>query len=83
MGALISQTDVFQCQLDRSEGGLGGSTAYMSCGEGLFPIKRLYELVAAKARNTQHQSSLLANVHIMQCYNAEDALDTMVFEYRW
>ena len=93
-----------QCALPICNGGLGGATAYMSCGEGEFPIKRLAQMsrssryrtygstvseTAASAVTSESDADLpngevnisnrlLKSVHIEQCRNTEEAIDTLV-----
>lgn len=68
---------LFQCQLSKSHGGLSGSVAYICAGEGQFPIKRLTELADHYERKYS-LTDMLANVHVMQCYNIDDALSVLV-----
>lgn len=68
-----------QCHLLKSMGGLGGSTAYLCCGEGTFPVRRLEQL----SRSYEMKSGIpfcefMDSVHIEQCHNADDVLDTVV-----
>ena len=60
-----------QCQQPSSSGGLGGACAYIACGEGDFPIRRLNQLASAQPGTS------LENVHIEQCYSPEDMLSTL------
>eukprot|EP01032_Pedospumella_encystans_P009253 gene9253-10910_t len=62
-----------QVQLDALHGGRSGASAYLSCGEGTFPIRRLSQLASAYQQRTGIQSQeFLRNVHIEHCYNIED-----------
>jgi RecA/RadA recombinase len=70
-----------QCQLPPEEGGLLGSTAYMSCGEGEFPIRRLQQLAerfAVRSRSGQSPTELLSRVHIEKCYCSENIQETIL-----
>eukprot|EP01032_Pedospumella_encystans_P009388 gene9388-11051_t len=63
-----------QVQLDALHGGRSGASAYLSCGEGTFPIRRLSQLASAYQQRTGiHSQEFLRNVHIEHCYNIEDA----------
>lgn len=67
-----------QCQLPVSKGGLNGSCAYLMCGEGDFPIRRLSQLSAVyESKFGILQSSLLEKIHIEKCYTPEDAQKTL------
>jgi hypothetical protein len=56
-----------------------GSVAILSCGEGLFPIRRLSQLAQAYEASTGIAAGdYLSRIHIEQCNNTEEALDTMV-----
>jgi hypothetical protein len=60
-------------------GGCRGETAYLSCGEGTFPIRRLSQLATAyEARTGIPSSVLLSRVHIEHCYNIDDAKEILV-----
>ena len=53
--------------------------AVLSCGEGLYPIKRLSQLaVAYEQKSTLKVKDYLSNIHIEECKNSEDAMDTLV-----
>ena len=47
----ICLTLALRCQLPHDLGGMEGTTAYMSCGEGDFPVRRLSQM--ANAMNSQ------------------------------
>ena len=78
-----------QCHLDRSLGGLGGSTVYLSCGEGLFPDRRLDQLseaYAAKYRSISStsistrplsQRDFLNNVHVLTLHHTGQAQEVL------
>jgi len=60
-------------------GGCSGETAYLSCGEGTFPIRRLSQLATAYETRTGIPSPvLLSRVHIEHCYNIDDAKEILV-----
>ena len=66
------------CQLNGLSGGLSGSTAYLSCGEGEFPIRRLQQLAEFYEKQYGVSSySLLAGVHIQKCYSTENLIETI------
>lgn len=44
-----------RCQLSPELGGCGGTAAYMSCGEGEFPIRRLSQMAAAMTKDLHNQ----------------------------
>ena len=56
-----------------SSGGLNGSCAYISCGEGEFPIRRLSQLQSSPA----FEGCTLEKVLIEQCYSPEDMISTL------
>ena len=63
-----------QCQLPIELGGLNSNVAYLSCGEGEFPIKRLNQLAKAyalKSNNFKTSQEFLDGVKIEQCHTAE------------
>ncbi len=69
-----------QCSLPIESGGLNGNTAYLCCGEGDFPIKRLSQL--ANIYNTKYNKdnpkiNFLENIHIETNYHVEQLLDTL------
>ena len=69
-----------QCSLPIELGGLSGNTAYLCCGEGDFPIKRLSQL--ANIYNTKYNKdnakiNFLENIHIENNYHVEQLLDTL------
>lgn len=67
-----------QCQLPLSSGGIAGCCAYLSCGEGDFPIRRLSQLASSfEARSGFTQTTLLGNIFINQCYSPEDVQNTL------
>lgn len=67
-----------QAALPLTQGGLDGSTAYICCGEGEFPIRRLQQLaVAFEGRSTIDHNKLLSKVHIEKCYHSEALEDTV------
>ena len=68
-----------QSQLPPLSGGLDGKTAYLSCGEGEFPIQRLMQLSEVyEQAHGQRKRSLLDGVLIENCHNAEDILDSLI-----
>lgn len=68
-----------QCHLLKSMGGLGGSTAYLCCGEGTFPVRRLEQLSHSyETKSGIPYTEFMDSVHIEQCHNADDVLDTLV-----
>jgi hypothetical protein len=72
-------TLALQVQLDLQHGGRDGAAAYLSCGEGTFPIRRLSQMAQAFAvRTGLPQERLLSNVHIEHCYNIDDAQTILV-----
>jgi DNA-repair protein XRCC3 len=69
-----------QCSLPEELGGLNGSTAYLCCGEGEFPIRRLQQLTSVYDTRDDislSQSQLLSNVHIEKCYSSESIEETI------
>ena len=62
-----------QCQLPVSSGGLDGACAYITCGEGEFPIRRLSQLQSSPA----FTGCTLEKIHIEQCYSPEDMTKTL------
>lgn len=69
-----------QCSLPIELGGLNGNTAYLCCGEGDFPIKRLSQL--ANVYDTKYNKdytkiNFLENIHIENNYHVEQLLDTL------
>ena len=68
-----------QCHLDGSMGGLGGATAYLCCGEGSFPVRRLEQLSHSfEKKSGVPYKDFMSSIHIEQCHNADDVLDTLV-----
>ncbi len=68
-----------QAQVSPLRGGLDGSVAYISCGEGQFPIRRLSQL--AKHYEEKHSiqvQDLLSGVHIEECPNVDDFMIILV-----
>lgn len=69
-----------QCQLAESDGGLGGSVAYLCCGEGEFPITRFAEIL--RLRSGMYPSAaavqFLEGLHIEKYHTVEDLLDSLV-----
>lgn len=62
--------------------GLGGSTAYISCGEGTFPVRRLEQLAHSfEKKSGISYREFMDSVHIEQCHNADDVLETLVSYY--
>ena len=59
-----------------------GGVAILSCGEGLYPIKRLSQLASVYEKKSHHIKTrdYLLNVHIEECKNAEEAMETLVRE---
>jgi RecA/RadA recombinase len=67
-----------QCQLPIACGGIEGSCAYISCGEGEFPIRRLSQLASAfESKFNIPQSKLLEGIFIENCYSPEDVYSTL------
>ena len=67
-----------QCQLPLADGGWDGKAAYMSCGEGEFPIQRLVQLGESyEATYGLTKRALLDGVLIESYHNAEDILDSL------
>lgn len=61
---------------------MNGSTAYVSCGEGTFPIRRLSQLAMQYESKTGVPNQLfLSKVLIEHCYNSEDAQEILVMKY--
>ena len=72
-----------QCHLIEAEGGLSGATAYICCGEGLFPVRRLEQLSHCfQNKSGISYTEFMDSVHIEQCHNADDVLHTLVC-LRW
>ena len=68
-----------QAQVSPLRGGLDGSVAYISCGEGQFPIRRLSQL--AKYYEEKHSiqvQDLLSGVHIEECPNVDEFMTILV-----
>ena len=59
-----------QCQLPITSGGLNGSCAYITSGEGEFPIRRLSQLQSSPA----FRDCTLERVFIEQCFSPEDMI---------
>ena len=68
-----------QCCLPPAYGGLGGKAAYLCCGEGEFPFRRLAQIATSLSHRlgTSSHEELLQNVQINQCHNADDVLDAL------
>ena len=68
-----------QAQLSPLLGGLDGSVAYISCGEGQFPIRRLSQLAKyyQEKYNIKNQD-LLSGIHIEECPNLDDFMAILV-----
>ena len=68
-----------QCCLPPAYGGLGGKAAYLCCGEGEFPFRRLAQIATSLSNRlgTSSHEELLQNVQINQCHNADDVLDAL------
>ena len=59
-----------QAQVSPLRGGLDGSVAYISCGEGQFPIRRLSQLAKHYEEKYSIQvQDLLSGVHIEECHD--------------
>lgn len=69
-----------RCCLPHEMGGVAGKTAYMSCGEGEFPVRRLSQIVTGCFDGSKDENMILQNIMIEQCYTVEDALDSLVSE---
>lgn len=55
-----------------------GSTAYLSCGEGDFPIKRLSQIAISLEHKTNiPQSEFLNHIHIEMCHTSDDVINTL------
>ena len=68
-----------QCQLPKNMGGIDGTAAYLNCGEGEFPIRRLSQIAQdLENRTSTNANSFLSNVHIEQCYTIDDIEYTLV-----
>lgn len=68
-----------QCHLLKSMGGLEGSTAYLCCGEGVFPVRRLEQMSRGfETKSGISYREFMNSIHIEQCHNADDVLDTLV-----
>ena len=68
-----------QCCLPPAYGGLGGKAAYLCCGEGEFPFRRLAQIATSLSNRlgiSSHEE-LLQNVQINQCHNSDDVLDAL------
>lgn len=71
-------TLALRCHLPCSSGGLSGSTAYMSCGESDFPIRRLQQLATSlETRHKISQSEFMSNVHIERCFNSDNIYESL------
>jgi len=69
-----------QCSLPFEFGGLNGNTAYLCCGEGEFPIKRLSQLANiynSKYNKDKPKINFLENIHIEINYHVEQILNTL------
>ena len=74
-----------QIQLQKSQGGLDGKTAYLSCGEGEFPIRRLSQLsdsFLSRASSHLHNTitskeQLLDGVKIEQCHSVDQLKESL------
>ena len=74
----ICLTLSLQCQLSINNGGLDGKCAYMSCGEGEFPIRRLLQLAGAyEAKTGISQNSFVERVLIQKSYTPDEAQLTL------
>lgn len=74
----VCLTLALQAQLSSTFGGLSGSVAYLSCGEGEFPIRRLSQVASFyEIKTKRKQSDFLKNVHIEQCYSVDDIHDSL------
>lgn len=68
-----------QCHLMEAFGGLSGATAYLCCGEGSFPVRRLEQLAHSfQDKSGTSYTEFMKSVYIEQCHNADDVLDTLV-----
>ena len=68
-----------QCHLRESVGGLSGATAYLCCGEGSFPVRRLEQLAHSyDDKFGISYTEFMKSVYIEQCHNADVVLDTLV-----
>jgi DNA-repair protein XRCC3 len=64
--------------LSINQGGLNGSCAYLCCGEGEFPIKRLSQLASIYEKKYNIPAlEFLNNIHIEMCLNTENVLETI------
>lgn len=68
-----------QAQLPLEDGGLCGNAAYISCGEGEFPITRLNQLAErCEVSSGIPKRDLLNGVLIEKAHNTEDLLESLV-----
>jgi RecA/RadA recombinase len=68
------------CQLSIEDGGIDGACAYLSCGEGEFPIRRLSQLATFYQKKSSvpiSHSKFLEQIHIEKCYCSNDAIETI------
>jgi DNA-repair protein XRCC3 len=65
-----------QAYLSVDKGGLNGSTAYISAGEGQFPMRRLSQMAQNFAKHFQmNVVDVLDKIYIETCMNIEDCLE--------
>ena len=77
----VAHNDTFtvQAQLSPLLGGLDGSVAYISCGEGQFPIRRLSQLAKYyQEKYSIKNQDLLSGIHIEECPNLDDFMAILV-----
>lgn len=70
-----------QCQLSVPDGGMDGQVAYLTCGEGEFPISRFCELISTRksAFPSAEQKNLLDGLHIEKCHTVDDIQYSLVY----
>eukprot|EP01041_Mallomonas_annulata_P011478 gene11478-24003_t len=65
-------------QLPLSQGGLDGAVAYLSCGEGEFPLRRLQQIASEYAsKSNMDPEEYLNNVNINQCHSSDDLEESL------
>jgi hypothetical protein len=71
-----------QAVLNKQLKSVQGYAAILSCGEGLFPIKRLNQLANAveAADPSFNAKEIMNHIEITDCKNTDDAVDILVSE---